>query len=188
LLDLAIPWKVSTVTETLAYILVPVLLLALTLWLTLGNFGLTQRENYPRTIEDCLVSDQQLLDDTEQRIAEYDAMLQRIRGERHDAAMSYLEAVRGDYLRVEHLLTHAAKFLPELTLKGETARLALGIRFRIRYRLARLQVRLGFLPSAGLKSLAAKLRLAAAWADDVLDEISRERGLPVLESDLKSGR
>ncbi|MHB8527269.1 MAG: hypothetical protein ACYDD2_14070 [Candidatus Acidiferrales bacterium] len=135
-----------------------------------------------------MVSDQQLLDDTEHRLAEYDTMLQRIRAERRDAAMSYLQAVRDDYSRVEHLLTRAARFLPELTVKGEAARLVLGIRFRFGYRLARLQVRLGFLPVAGLNALAAKLRLAAAWADDVLNEISHERGLPVLESDLKSGR
>jgi hypothetical protein len=176
------------VPEILAYIFAPVLLLAITLWLTLGKFGLTQKDNCPRTIEDCLISDQQVLYQAEHRIAEYGTMLQRIRAERRDAATSYLEAVRDDYLRVEHLLTRAASYLPELTVKGEAARLALGIRFRFGYRLARLQVRLGFLPAAGLKSLAAKLRLAAAWADDVLNEISRERGLPVLESDLKSGR
>lgn len=174
--------------EILAYIFAPVLLLAITLWLTLGNFGPTRKDNLPRTIEDCLVSDQQLLDDTEHRIAEYDTMLQQIQAERRDAAISYLEAVRNDYLRVEHLLTRAARFLPELTVKGETARLVLGIRFRFEYRLARLQVRLGFLPADGLKALAAQLRLTAAWADVVLNEISRERGLPVLEADLKSGR
>ena len=174
--------------EILAYIFVPVLLLAFTLWLIFGNFGLTQNDNCPRAIEDCVVIDQQLLDDTEHRLAEYDTMLQRIRAERRDATMGYLQAVRDDYLRVEHLLKRAAKFLPELTVKGETARLVLGIRFRFEYRLARLQVRLGFLPTSGLKALAAELRLAAAWADDMLNEISHERGLPVLESDLKSGR
>jgi len=176
------------VTIILAYVFAPILLLAITLWLTLGNFGLTQNDNCPRTIEDCLVSDQQLLHDTEYRIAEYDTMLRRIRAERRAAAMSYLQAVHDDYLRIEHLLTRAARLLPELTVKGETARLALGIRFRFGYRLAGLQLRLGFLPAAGLKALAAKLRVAAAWADDVLNEISHERGLLVLESDLKSGR
>ena len=174
--------------EILAYILAPVLLLAITLWLAFGSFGPTRHDNRPRTIEDCLVIDQQFLDDTEHRLAEYDTMLQRIRAERRDAATSYLQAVRDDYLRVEHLLNRAARFLPELTVKGESARLVLGIRFRFEYRLACLQVRLGFLPAAGLKALAAKLRLAAAWADEVLNEISREHGVPVLESDLKSGR
>lgn len=175
--------------EIVAYISAPLLLLVVTLWLCLGRTaGADQNAKNPLTIQDCLRIDEDFLDEAESRLTEYDAMLHRIKAERRHTAIAYLEAVRDDYLRVEHLLTRSAKFLPELTVAGETARFFLGIKFRLGCRLVRLEIRFGFLPAAGLKALTAKLRLATVWAGHALNEVSREHGLPVLESDLKSGR
>lgn len=175
--------------EIIAYVSVPLLLLLVTFWLCLrSGAGTDQNPKNPLTVQDCLRFDEDLLDQAECRLAEYDAMLQRIKTERRETAIAYLESVRDDYLRVEHLLSRSAKFLPELTVASEGARFLLGMKFRLGYRLASLEIRLGFLPTAGLKALTAKVRLAAALAGHALNEVSREHGLPALESDLKSGR
>lgn len=164
-------------------------LLAIMAWLCFGSRSRAARNaQTPLTIQDCINLDEGFLDEAESRLSEYDAMLRRIKTEQRDAAIAYLEAVRDDYLRVEHLLNRSAKFLPELTFAGETARVFLGIKFRLGYRLARLEIRCGFFPAEGLKALTTKLRLAGVWAGKTLNEVSREHGLPVLESDLKSGR
>jgi hypothetical protein len=172
-------------TEIFAYICSPALLLLLTLWLLLGRRH--SGRNRPQSISACLAIDERLLSETESRLVEYDAMLKRIQAEQREAALSYLREVHDSFLRVETLLNQAAKFLPELTLKGETERILLGIRFRFTYHVARQEVRLGLVPAAGLKALVAKLRLASAWARGALEEVSRVHGLPVLESDLRVG-
>ena len=171
--------------EIIAYILSPVLLFGLT-WLLFGRHS--KRKVCPETISACLAIDEQLLDETERRLAEYDIMIERIRSERRDAALKYLREVNDDYLRIEALLTRLAGYLPELTVRGELARLSLGIRFRFALQLSRLQVQFGFLPATGLAALTSNLRLLSEWAERALDEISRTHGLPVLESDLKSCR
>lgn len=171
--------------EIVAYICAPLLLLAITVWLYSG--GRSSDARNPLTIQECLNIDEDYLNKTGYRLAEHDAMLQQIKAERRDTAIAYLDAVRDDYLRVEHLLNRAAKFLPELTLAGETVRVFVGIKFRLGYRLARLEIRCGFLPAKRLKTLTAQFRLASVWAGKALNEVSREHGLAVLESDLRSG-
>lgn len=175
--------------EIVAYIITPPLLLIAVFCLCFPNaIRKARTPKNPLTVQDCLNIDEALLDRAECRLAEYDSMLQRIKAEQQDTVIAYLDAVRDDYLRVEHLLNRSARFVPELTISEEAARFFLGIKFRLGYRLARLEIRFGFLPAAGLKALTAKLQLAAGWAGQALNEVSREHGLPVLESDLKSGR
>jgi hypothetical protein len=142
--------------------------------------------NQPLTIDDFLPVHHREFEELERRLAEYNAVLQRIQAERRDAALAYLEALRGDFRGVQQLLNHAAKFLPELTLEGEGERIWLGLKFRFEYRLARLQILLGFVPPARLKALTWKVRLLAHCADRALNEIAREHGLRVLKSDLNT--
>lgn len=173
--------------ETIAYLCTPILLLVITLWLCFPRTA-TNAPIEETPIQDTLKIDEDFLHDAECRLTEYDAMLRRIKAERRETAIAYLDQVRGDYLRVERLLSRSAKFLPEITVAGEAARVFLGIKFRLQCVLARLEIRIGFLPAADLRGLTVKLRLAAIWATHALNEVSREHGLPVLESDLRSGR
>jgi hypothetical protein len=85
---------------------------------------------------------------------------------------------------VEKLLNHGAKFMPELTLGGELRRVSLSIQYRFEFKLARVKVRWGINATGQLRSLTQKVRLMARMADDLLNQIAREQGLPVLENDL----
>jgi hypothetical protein len=120
----------------------------------------------------------------EERLAEYEAILQRVGAEHRTTALRYLDAVREDFLRVEKLLNHGAKFMPELTLGGELRRVSLSIQYRFEFKLARVKVRWGINATGQLRSLTQKVRLMARMADDLLNQIAREQGLPVLENDL----
>ena len=120
----------------------------------------------------------------EDRLSECGASLQRIHSERCEVALRYLDALRDDFLRVERLLNHAAKFLPDITLQGEGARLWVGLRFQLEYRVARLRTRLGFVPAVQMEVLTRQVRLLAQRADEALELVAREYGLPLLQSDL----
>lgn len=113
-------------------------------------------------------------------------MLGEIEAKRRDTAIEFLEAIRGDFLRLQHLLTRAAKFVPDLTLESEAHRLWVGLRFGFECKLVRLQILLGFDSSSRLNALTAKLRFLAGHADKALNEVARHYGLPTLESDLNS--
>src|SRR5216684_1282477 len=117
----------------------------------------------------------------EERLAECEATLQQVGAEYRTTALRYLDSVRDDFLRVEKLLNHGAKFLPELSLEQEVRRAWLSIQYRIEFQLARFKVRCGIKAISQLKSLTEKVRLMARMADDLLDQIAREQGLPALE-------
>ena len=172
--------------ELILYTLLALLLLLVSLGFFFRSSSPRLEHNQPLTIDDFLPVHDREFEELEHRLAEYNAVLQRIQDERRDAAVAYLEALRGDFRRVQQLLNHAAKFLPEVTLEGESERIWLGLKFRFEYRLARLQILLGFVPPARLKALTWKVRLLANWADKALNEIAREHGLCVLKSDLNT--
>ena len=96
----------------------------------------------------------------------------------------YLAELRGDFERVEQLLNHAAKFLPEITVRGESERFWVGVKFRVQYRLVELQVRFGIVPARRLKTLTTEVRFLARSADVFLKEIAQKQSLGALESDL----
>jgi hypothetical protein len=123
-------------------------------------------------------------EDVEERLAEYEDVLRRVGAEHRIASLSYLDAIRDDFLRVEKLLNHGAKFMPELTFEGELRRALLSIQYRLEFKFARLKVRSGINATGQLRSLTKKVRLMARMADELLNQIAREQGLPVLESDL----
>jgi hypothetical protein len=119
-----------------------------------------------------------------ERLAEYETILQRVSAEHRYTALKYLDAVRNDFMRTEKLLNRGVKFLSEPSLNKELYRAWIGIQFRMEFRFARLKVRCGMKATNQLKSLTQMVRLIAGWADDLLNEIAREQGLPVLENDL----
>jgi hypothetical protein len=88
------------------------------------------------------------------------------------------------FLRVEQLLNRAAKFLPEVTVQGESRRVWVGLKFRFGYWMARQQIVLGLDVATRLKNLAQKLQTLSDCADAALSQVAREYGLPVLQSDL----
>lgn len=120
----------------------------------------------------------------EERLAEYEDILRSVGAEHRTTSLRYLDAVRDDFLRVEKLLNHGAKFMPELTLEGEVRRAWLSIQYRLEFKFARLKVRCGINATGQLRSLTQKVRLMARIADELLNQVAREQGLPVLENDL----
>lgn len=173
----------------MAELIINILLESLLLILLFATFQRprkTETNDRRLTISDFLPSHHLQLDDIQGRLAEYNATRQKIEALRRDTAISFVEAMRGDFFRLQHLLTRAAKFVPELTLDGETHRFWIGMNFRLECRLARLQILLGLDANSRLKVLAAKVRLLADYADRTLNEVARHEGLPTLESDLNS--
>lgn len=145
-----------------------------------------QAINGPLTINDFFPSHHLEFREAQQRLAEYNAVLREIGAKRRDTAIEFLEAIRGDFSRLQHLLTCATKFVPELTLESEAHRFWIGVRFGFEWKLARLQILLGFDSSSRLNSLTLKLQFLARRADKTLNEVARHYGLPTLESDLNS--
>jgi len=146
----------------------------------------TQTNDRQLAINDFLPSHHFQFQEVQDRLTEYNAMLQKIEALRRDTAIAFLEAIRGDFLRLQHLLTRAAKFVPELTLEGEAHRFWIGVKFRLECRLARLQILLGLDAIGHLEALTAEVRLLADCADKALNEVARHQGLRGLESDLNS--
>lgn len=172
--------------ELVFYGLISLALLVLSLKLFLQKPKSEPANGSSLTITQFLPVHHQEFEEVEHRLGEYDALLHSIDSERRELALRYLDALRGDFTRVEQLLNHAAKFQPDLTLKGESERLWLGIRFQIEYRVARTCTRLGFVPSVQIAMLTRQVRLLAEQADEALNLVAHQYGLSVLQSDLDS--
>ena len=143
------------------------------------------RRNHTSTINGLLPVRHQHFEEVERRLVEYENTLERANSERRKLALAYLDELQDDFEEVTFLLNRAAKFLPELTVSGESRRAALALRFRTECAIARLQIRSGVIPAMRLSALTDKVRSLARIADEFLSVIAQERGLPVLESDLK---
>ncbi len=161
----------------------------ITLLLLVGLAALLWRDSRPKPthtlkINDFLPVHHQHFEDVDRRLSEYEEMLSRIQSERRELAFEYLAELRADFEQVTYLLNRAAKFLPELTLTGESSRVRVAIWFLVQYHLARLQIRLGIIPTGRLATLTTKVRFLARVADQFLNVIAQEHGLPILESDL----
>ncbi len=161
----------------------------ITLLLLVGLVVLLWRDSrakppHPLKINDFLPVRHQHFDEVDRRLSEYEEMLRRIQSERRELAFEYLAELRADFEQVTYLLNRAAKFLPELTLTGESSRLRVALWFRAQYRFAHLQIRFGIIPTARLTTLTTRVRFLARVADQFLNVIAQEHGLPVLESDL----
>jgi hypothetical protein len=137
------------------------------------------------TIHDLLPIHYREYEQVERRLTEYEALLQRIRLERHNVALHYADALRDDFMRVECLLNHAAKFLPDIRLADECERFLGGLKFRAEYYIVRACIGAGFVPDFWLGVLTRQVRVFSDWADRALAEVARAYGLPVLNSDLQ---
>lgn len=170
---------------TLAFfIAVPILLLMALLFLLSKQSR--KESSHGLTINDFLPVHHFQFDEADCRLAEYEDMLRTIQSARCGFALKYLAELRADFERVVYLLNRAAKFVPEITLAGESQRLWTCVKFRVEYRIIQLQIRLGVVPAGHLKALTARVGFLAHSADEFLNEIAREHGLRVLQSDLNS--
>lgn len=163
-----------------------VFLLAVLLFTALRFPRARKPNDHPRTINDFLPSQYLQFREFQERLTEYNTLLQKIDAQKRNAAIAFLDAIRGDFFRLQHLLSAAAKFVPELTLEGEAHRFWLGVSFRWECRLARLQILLGMDTVGRFKGLTDKIRFLAGVADKALNEIARHQGLHSLELDLNS--
>jgi len=173
------------VAEIIINILLVSLLVAL-LFVAFRRRRRTGTSDHQLTINDFLPSHHLHFQEVQGRLAEYNAMLRKVEALRRDTAIAFVEAIRGDFFRLQHLLTRAAKFIPELTLQGESHRFWIGMKFRLECRLARLQILFGLDATGCLEALTAKVRLLTDCADKALNEVARHQGLRDLESDLNS--
>jgi len=164
------------------FIAVPILLLLVLLVLDSKNSR--KGSSHTLAINDFLPVHHQQFEEVDRRLAEYEEMLRKIQAERREFALKYLTELRTDFVHVAELLNRAAKFLPEITLEGESERFWVGVKFRVEYRLVQLQIWFGVVPAGRLRALTAKVRFLARSADQFLNEIAREHGLRILESDL----
>jgi hypothetical protein len=172
------------VMEMAFYVLVPLLLLVLAGKLLWPRSERKRAAASPSNISEFLPVHHREFPDVERRLAEYGEIGRKVRAERRAAALAYLDSLYQDFLRVERLLNRAAKFLPEVTMKGESERVRIGLNFRIGYWIARQQIIFGLDVGSRLKDLTQKIQTLSDWADTALDQVAREHGLPVLQSDL----
>jgi len=136
------------------------------------------------TINEFLPIHHREYEDVSNRLARYEELLRQIQSERRETALTYVNALHDDFVRVERLINHATKFLPEVKFSDECERLFRALWFRLEFRWLRLSIRVGFSPVARLGALTREVRNLAEWADKVIAQVARECGLPVLESDL----
>jgi hypothetical protein len=138
------------------------------------------------TTNDFLPVHHRQFEEVDRRLSEYEKMLIKIQSEQRELALQYLVELRTDFEQVSKLLNRAAKFLPEITLRGERERFWVGVRFRLEYHLVQLQIQFGVVPAGRLEALTTKVRFLARAAAQVLDELGRGNGLDLLQSDLNS--
>jgi hypothetical protein len=161
---------------------VAVLLLVAMLVLVAKNA--TKKSAPTKSINDFLPVHYQHFVEVDRRLAEYEETLKKVESDRRDFALKYLTYLRTDFEHISRLLNLAAKFVPEITLRGEMERFWIRLKFRLQFRLVQLQVRFGMIPAVRLKGLTASVRLLARSADQFLNDIAREHGLHILKSDL----
>jgi hypothetical protein len=166
------------------YVSVCIFLMLALLKLLLQSPRRSDHQSQTLTINDFLPVHHHAFEEVDLRLSEYEEMLKKIQTERREFALTYLNAIRDDFERVIKLLNRAAKFLPELTLEGESERLTVRLKFRLQWRLAYTQILFGHVPAARLRALTSKVGLLAQRADYALNTIAREHGLGVLQLDL----
>jgi hypothetical protein len=117
-------------------------------------------------------------------LKQYEQLLRRVQRARRDAAIAYLDDLLNDFVRVQRLLNHAAKFVPDLSPADELNRFARGIWFPVEVRLVRLSVQCGWTPVARLGAMTREVSKLADWANTVLARVATGPGLPGLRADL----
>lgn len=168
------------------YVCTAVLLLLAAVVLLFRGHKPAKRDNLTLTVDDFLAVHHREFEEVERRLARYEAMVQEILGQRPTTAFAYLKTLRADFTRVEALLNHSAKFLPELTARGEWERFWICLKFQSECHLARVQVLLGVIPAGRLTRMTRRVRVLAERADQALNAISREHGIRILQSDLNA--
>jgi len=161
-----------------------VAVLLLTALLVLASKNSRKTSADMKSINDFFPVHHHHFEEVNDRLTEYEETLRKVQADRRDFTLKYLAYLRADFEQVAQLLNLAAKFVPEITLRGEIERFWMLTRFRLEYRLAQLQVRFGVTPTIRLKFLTERVRLLARSADRFLSDIAREHGLHVLKSDL----
>lgn len=117
-------------------------------------------------------------------LARYDDLLRQVHLARREAALTYLDQLHEDFKRVEWLLNHATKFIPDISPANELSRFVRGIWFRLELRTLRIFVQFGFMPSVRLGIVTREVARLAEWAERILVEVANRSGLPHLRADL----
>src|ERR1700677_3132395 len=154
--------------ELIFYIVVPVILLVLAVKLLWPKADAKPTPQHLSSISEFLPIHHREFPDVARRLSEYGEISRKAHTERRAASLAYLESLRTDFLRVEQLLNRAAKFLPEVTVQGESQRVWVGLKFRFGYWIARQQIIFGLDVAARLKHLAQSLQTLSDWADATL--------------------
>ena len=97
-------------------------------------------------------------------------LARRVRRERRTIALTYLECLQRDFLRLWRLARVISSMSPNVGAEQEFARLRLGLGFYLRYEILRLKFALGFAPAPELGSLnelvsSLAIRLETAMRD-----------------------
>lgn len=117
-------------------------------------------------------------------LARYDDLLRQVHLARREAALTYLDQLHEDFNRVERLLNHATKFIPDISPANELSRFVRGIWFRLELRTLKIFVHFGFMPPVRLGIVTREVARLSEWAETVLAEVASRPGLPHLRADL----
>lgn len=129
-----------------------------------GNRKTYFDESELQSAEDFLHLPQLRLDDIRVLLGEFGQTAGWSSGEHRLAARMVLNQIEGEFSRLEQLLNAAAKFLPEITLRGELLRVAIGLRFRMECRFARLLLAFGGNPLRSIRLAGIQLERLARCA------------------------
>ncbi len=101
----------------------------------------------------------------------------RVRRERREIVLAYLQCLRNDFLNVWRLARVTASLSPRVGAAQEFARLRLGLTFSLRYEMVRLKLRLGFSPLPELGALSQVVSRLAMRLETAMKEIGERTAL-----------
>jgi hypothetical protein len=144
----------------------------------------SRRESSVRNVTELMPERYQGFGALSSDLTRYEELLRRVQRARRDAAIAYLDDLLNDFVRVQRLLNHAAKFVPDLSPADELNRFVRGLWFHTEVRLLRLSVRCGWTPIARLDAVTREVSRLADWANTVLAQVASQPGLPGLRAEL----
>jgi hypothetical protein len=116
------------------------------------------------------------------------ALSARVKKERRRVALSYLEGLHGDYLRLVRVAKTVAALSPEVAASQELQRVWLSAQFSWRYHILRGEVRAGMLSLRSLDALSHMVSDLAVRVETAMNELGERAALAAqLASSLDRG-
>ena len=115
------------------------------------------------------------------------ALSKRLRSERRDVVLHYLEAIRADFEQSLHIARIIAVLSPEVSGSHEYERLRLSVVFRWRFQKAKLRMHLGNAPLVEVASLGQMATCLAIQMEEAMAKLG-ERAALAAELALQSDR